>query len=119
MIFIFFGLYILLINKLYIYEWIIYSFNSIKINFILIIRYKLLIFTFLVILISSIILFHSVRYMDLNNEYYIYRFYYLILLFFISIIFLILRPNILTLLLGWDGLGLISYCLIFFLFIEI
>ena len=31
-----------------------------------------------------------------------------------SIIFLILRPNILTLLLGWDGLGLISYCLIIY-----
>ena len=46
------------------------------------------------------------------NKYLIKRFYYLIILFLLSIIFLILSPNILTLLLGWDGLGLISYCLI-------
>jgi NADH-ubiquinone oxidoreductase chain 5 len=65
-------------------------------------------------LISSIILLYRVSYINLDNEFYVYRFYYLILLFLISIIFLILRPNILTLLLGWDGLGLISYCLIIY-----
>lgn len=112
--FIFFGFYVLFINKMYIYEWIIYNINSIKIYFIFIIRFKLMIFVFLVILISSLILLYRVSYMDLNDKYLINRFYYLILLFLISIIFLILRPNILTLLLGWDGLGLISYCLIIY-----
>lgn len=112
--FIFFGFYVLFINKIYIYEWIIYDINSIKIYFIFIIRFKLMIFVFLVILISSLILLYRVSYMDLNDKYLINRFYYLILLFLISIIFLILRPNILTLLLGWDGLGLISYCLIIY-----
>ena len=29
-------------------------------------------------------------------------------------IILILRPNILTIILGWDGLGLISYCSIIY-----
>ena len=114
LVFIFFGLYILFINKLFIYEWIIYNLDSIKINLIVVIRFKLLIFIFLVILICSIILLYRVSYINLNNKYLIKRFYYLIILFLLSIIFLILRPNILTLLLGWDGLGLISYCLIIY-----
>lgn len=113
-IFIFFSFYILFINKLFIFEWLIYNINSIKINLILIIRFKLLIFIFLVILISSLILLYRIRYINLNNKYLINRFYYLMLIFLISIIFLILSPNILTLLLGWDGLGLISYCLIIY-----
>ena len=57
---------------------------------------------------------YRVSYINLNNKYLIKRYYYLIILFLLSIIFLILRPNILTLLLGWDGLGLISYCLIIY-----
>nr|QBP33710.1 NADH dehydrogenase subunit 5 [Bombus sibiricus] len=114
LIFMFFGLYILLINKLYVYEWMIYSLNSMKMNFILMISFKMLMFMFLVMLISSMILLYSVSYMDLNNEFNIYRFYYLMLLFLMSMIFLILSPNMLTLLLGWDGLGLISYCLIIY-----
>ena len=40
------------------------------------------------------------------------RFLYLIILFLISIYILILRPNILSIILGSDGLGLISYCLV-------
>nr|ALO64613.1 NADH dehydrogenase subunit 5 [Bombus lapidarius] len=114
MIFMFFGLYSLLVNKIYIFEWIIYSLNSMKMNFILMISFKLFMFTFLVMLISSVILLYSVSYMDLNNKFYIYRFYYLMLMFLMSMIFLILSPNMLTLLLGWDGLGLISYCLIIY-----
>nr|DBA43488.1 TPA_asm: ND5 [Bombus cullumanus] len=114
MMFMFFGLYILLVNKFYIYEWMIYSFNSVKMNFILMISFKLLMFTFLVMLISSMILLYSLSYMDLSNKYNVYRFYYLMLLFLMSMIFLILSPNMLTLLLGWDGLGLISYCLIIY-----
>nr|DBA43761.1 TPA_asm: ND5 [Bombus sichelii] len=113
-IFMFFGMYCLLINKIYICEWMIFSLNSMKMNFILMINFKLFMFTFLVMLISSMILLYSISYMDLNNKYYIYRFYYLMLMFLMSMIFLILSPNMLTLLLGWDGLGLISYCLIIY-----
>ena len=32
----------------------------------------------------------------------------LVLMFVISIIFLIISPNIISILLGWDGLGLVS-----------
>nr|WMQ53449.1 NADH dehydrogenase subunit 5 [Bombus lantschouensis]DBA43657.1 TPA_asm: ND5 [Bombus lantschouensis] len=110
----FFGFYILFINKLLIYEWMIYNLNSMKMNLILMVSFKLLMFLYLVMLICSMILLYSVSYMDLNNSYLIKRFYYLMMLFLMSMIFLILSPNMLTLLLGWDGLGLISYCLIIY-----
>nr|DBA43605.1 TPA_asm: ND5 [Bombus impatiens] len=113
-IFMFFSFYILFINKLFIFEWLIYNMNSMKMNLILMISFKLLMFIFLVMLISSLILLYSISYMNLNNKYLINRFYYLMLMFLISMIFLILSPNMLTLLLGWDGLGLISYCLIIY-----
>lgn len=32
----------------------------------------------------------------------------------LSIILLIIRPNIISILLGWDGLGLVSYCLVIY-----
>jgi NADH-ubiquinone oxidoreductase chain 5 len=32
----------------------------------------------------------------------------------LSIIFLIISPNLIRILLGWDGLGLISYCLVIY-----
>nr|DBA43878.1 TPA_asm: ND5 [Bombus polaris] len=114
LIFMFFGFYILLMNKFYIYEWIIYNMNSMKMNFILIISFKLLMFMFLVLFISSIILLYSMSYMNSENKFLIKRFYYLMILFLMSMILLILSPNMLTLLLGWDGLGLISYCLIIY-----
>lgn len=42
------------------------------------------------------------------------RFVLLVLSFVISIVFLIVSPNILTILLGWDGLGLTSYALVIY-----
>lgn len=38
----------------------------------------------------------------------------LVLLFVISIILLIISPNLIRILLGWDGLGLVSYCLVIY-----
>nr|DBA43774.1 TPA_asm: ND5 [Bombus picipes] len=113
-IFMFFSFYVLFLNKVFIYEWMIFNLNSMKMNFIFVISFKLLMFIFLVMLISSFILLYSISYMDLNNKYMIKRFYYLMYMFLMSMIFLILSPNMLTLLLGWDGLGLISYCLIIY-----
>lgn len=42
------------------------------------------------------------------------RFHYLLLSFVISMIFLIIRPNLLRVLLGWDGLGISSYLLVIY-----
>ena len=42
------------------------------------------------------------------------RFISLVLIFVVSITFLIISPNIICILLGWDGLGLVSYLLVIY-----
>lgn len=66
----------------------------------------------IVLFISSLVIYYREDYMygDVN----INRFIFLVLLFVLSIMFLIIRPNIIRILLGWDGLGLISYCLVIY-----
>lgn len=38
----------------------------------------------------------------------------MVILFILSILLLVLIPNVFILILGWDGLGLVSYCLVIF-----
>jgi len=63
-------------------------------------------------IISSLVILYSDDYMfgDLN----IIRVIMLVLMFVVSIIFLIISPNIISILLGWDGLGLVSYLLVIY-----
>jgi len=65
-----------------------------------------------VFIISSLVIFYSDNYLfgDLN----IFRFILLVLMFVVSIIFLIISPNLVSILLGWDGLGLVSYLLVIY-----
>ena len=42
------------------------------------------------------------------------RFLYLVLFFVVSMGFLIVSPNLIRILLGWDGLGLVSYALVIY-----
>lgn len=65
-----------------------------------------------VFFISRIVLFYRRGYIggDLNWL----KFTYLVVLFVFSIVFIVVRPNIVSILLGWDGLGLVSYCLVIF-----
>lgn len=66
----------------------------------------------LVRLISGCVLIFSVSY--IKDEIYFSRFILLIFIFVISIFLLILSPNLIRLLLGWDGLGVTSYLLVIF-----
>jgi len=65
-----------------------------------------------IMIISSIIFIYSVGYID--GEIYIGRFLMLILLFILSMLLMILSPNVVRILFGWDGLGLVSYCLVIY-----
>ena len=71
-----------------------------------------LLFTGFVFIISSLVILYSDDYMfgDLN----IIRFIILVLIFVISMMFLIISPNVISILLGWDGLGLVSYFLVIY-----
>jgi len=57
-------------------------------------------------------MYYSVDYMHTERD--LSRFGWLVLLFVISIMLLIFSPNLISLLLGWDGLGLVSYCLVIY-----
>lgn len=54
------------------------------------------------------------RIVYIRGRNFLERFVGLIILFIFSIILIILRPNIVRILFGWDGLGLVSYCLVIF-----
>lgn len=71
-----------------------------------------LLFISFIIIISSIIILY--RYVYIIGNKYVRRFIFLILLFVLSIILIIISPNIIRIIFGWDGLGLVSYCLIIF-----
>lgn len=42
------------------------------------------------------------------------RFYFLVFLFVMSMIIMVISPNLIRILIGWDGLGLVSYCLVIY-----
>nr|UKO33027.1 NADH dehydrogenase subunit 5 [Stenochironomus sp. 3CZ] len=108
----FMGILFLLMNFSCFLEWEIFSFNSNMILMVLIFDWISLLFMSFVLLISSLVIFYSKDYMgaDLN----INRFILMILLFVTSMMMMILSPNLISILLGWDGLGLVSYCLVIY-----
>lgn len=58
------------------------------------------------------VIFYSVYY--ISEDLFIFRFYLLVFIFIISMILIVVRPNLISILLGWDGLGLVSYCLVIY-----
>lgn len=70
------------------------------------------IFLFTVLLITGVVILFSGAYM--LAEVFFWRFHALVLLFVVSICILIIRPNLVSVLLGWDGLGVRSYLLVIF-----
>ena len=65
-----------------------------------------------VFLISGSVLFYRLGY--INSDLNLVRFFYLVFFFVLRIVFFVLIPDLICLLLGWDGLGLVSYCLIIY-----
>lgn len=65
-----------------------------------------------VILISFVVVIYRKRYMGGDNN--ISMFIILVFSFVLSILLLIISPNLIRILLGWDGLGLTSYCLVIY-----
>jgi NADH-ubiquinone oxidoreductase chain 5 len=65
-----------------------------------------LLFIGFVFIISSLIILYrdDCMFGDLN----IVRFISLVLMFVVSIMFLVISPNVISILLGWDGLRLVS-----------
>lgn len=108
----FLGLNFLIQDFVLFFEWEIFSINRTIIIIVIILDWISLIFISFVLFISSLVIYYRKDY--ISGDYFINRFILIVLLFVFSIIILILSPNIIRILLGWDGLGLVSYCLVIY-----
>nr|YP_004222770.1 NADH dehydrogenase subunit 5 [Bittacus pilicornis]ADW83142.1 NADH dehydrogenase subunit 5 [Bittacus pilicornis] len=106
------GMGFLSVDLTYFIEWEILSLNSNSIVMTVLLDWMSLMFMSFVLFISSLVIFYSEEYMggDMN----INRFILLVLMFVLSMMMLIISPNLISILLGWDGLGLVSYCLVIY-----
>jgi NADH-ubiquinone oxidoreductase chain 5 len=93
-------------------EWELISLGSSSISLVFIFDFMSLYFIRLVRLVAGRVILFRTSY--IRKEVYFGRFIGLVLSFIISIFLLILSPNIISLLLGWDGLGVTSYLLVIF-----
>nr|WMQ52881.1 NADH dehydrogenase subunit 5 [Marumba saishiuana] len=105
-------IYFIMNNLVIFLEWELISFNSISIVMSILIDWMSLLFLMFVLLISSVVIYYSKSYM--SSELNLFRFVILVMLFVFSMILLIISPNMISILLGWDGLGLVSYCLVIY-----
>nr|YP_009743778.1 NADH dehydrogenase subunit 5 [Parallelia stuposa]QIE12509.1 NADH dehydrogenase subunit 5 [Parallelia stuposa] len=105
-------IYFIMNNMVIFLEWEIISFNSMSIVMSILLDWMSLLFMMFVFLISSVVIYYSKSYM--SSELNLSRFIILVLLFVTSMMLLIISPNIISILLGWDGLGLVSYLLVIY-----
>nr|YP_010027243.1 NADH dehydrogenase subunit 5 [Papilio paris]QOS04235.1 NADH dehydrogenase subunit 5 [Papilio paris] len=90
----------------------IISFISMSIVMSILLDWMSLLFMMFVLMIFSSVIYYSKSYM--SSEKNLNRFIILVLLFVFSMILLIISPNMISIFLGWDGLGLVSYCLVIY-----
>nr|ATD12223.1 NADH dehydrogenase subunit 5 [Dryadomorpha sp. EMHAU-2015-Zz060407] len=109
----FFGMFFLLNNFSLLLEWTLFNYNSVSLNFIIYLDWISTLFIFVVFFISSMVILYSSVYMG-NYNYSSIRFLFLVLLFVFSMMLMVLSPNLVSIMLGWDGLGLVSYCLVIY-----
>nr|WGO57425.1 NADH dehydrogenase subunit 5 [Panesthia angustipennis cognata] len=104
--------YFIMSDLIYFIEWEVVNINSGCVVMIFLFDWMSLLFLSFVFFISSLVILYSDFYM--YGDYNMNRFIYLVLLFVMSMMFLIISPNMISILLGWDGLGLVSYCLVIY-----
>nr|UFQ24726.1 NADH dehydrogenase subunit 5 [Diestrammena japanica] len=109
---VFLGFLFIFYDLCYFIEWEVLTLNSSSIVMTLIFDWMSLLFMGFVLFISSLVIFYSDEYM--YGDFNINRFIILVLMFVLSMMFLIISPNLISILLGWDGLGLVSYCLVIY-----
>nr|YP_010490429.1 NADH dehydrogenase subunit 5 [Poecilasma litum]UWM12915.1 NADH dehydrogenase subunit 5 [Poecilasma litum] len=93
-------------------SWSLFTWGSSDVTFTFLFDWVSFSFTSFVLLISGSVFFYSGEYME--GELNISRFIFLMIAFVSSMGLLIFSPNLFSLLLGWDGLGLVSYCLVIY-----
>nr|YP_011010310.1 NADH dehydrogenase subunit 5 [Metrocoris ciliatus]WPW46925.1 NADH dehydrogenase subunit 5 [Metrocoris ciliatus] len=106
------GLFFLHEDMIYLLDWEFISLNSMLLTLTLVFDWISMFFCGCVFFISSMVVLYSHVYMidDINKI----RFLYLVLMFIFSMFMMIMSPNLISILIGWDGLGLVSYCLVIY-----
>nr|AUO29234.1 NADH dehydrogenase subunit 5 [Enallagma cyathigerum] len=106
------GIYFCIFNLCYFIEWEVLMLNSSSVVMTFLFDWMSLMFMGLVLFISSMVIFYSNDYM--SGDHFMVRFILLVIMFVMSMMLLIISPNMISILLGWDGLGLISYLLVIY-----
>lgn len=96
----------------YFIEWDLLIINSSSVVITFLFDWISFIFISFVLFISALVIYYRKEYMAEDPN--INRFILLVVIFVVSIILLIISPNLIRILLGWDGLGLVSYCLVIY-----
>nr|YP_010535695.1 NADH dehydrogenase subunit 5 [Alectorobius rudis]UYB78620.1 NADH dehydrogenase subunit 5 [Alectorobius rudis] len=106
------GVWFLMNLKVFLVEYYFLTLMNFEFKFYFLLDWMSMLFSSVVMFISGMVLIYSKDYMsgEKNKVYFCYG----VLLFVGSMILMILSPNLLMILLGWDGLGIVSYCLVIF-----
>nr|UYL27204.1 NADH dehydrogenase subunit 5 [Alectorobius amblus] len=107
-----YGLLCLINYKMYLLEYYIVELSNFEFKIYFFFDWMSLMFISVVLFISGMVIFYSNMYMSavVNKKFFLYG----VLLFVTSMILMILSTNLFMILLGWDGLGLVSYFLVIF-----
>nr|YP_010999249.1 NADH dehydrogenase subunit 5 [Rheocricotopus emeiensis]WPM93095.1 NADH dehydrogenase subunit 5 [Rheocricotopus emeiensis] len=112
MMFFMMSIFFIFYEKAYFIEYDLLMIQSVTIIMTFLFDWMSLMFMSFVLFISSLVIFYSKEYM--SEDKYINRFILLVVMFVFSMMMLIISPNLISILLGWDGLGLVSYCLVIY-----
>nr|QFG38890.1 NADH dehydrogenase subunit 5 [Pararetifusus carinatus] len=102
----------ILLDQNIILEWYIFQVSSCNMSFMLIFDPISLSFSNVVCLISGCVMLFSSSYM--SHDPFLKRFVWLVMLFVLSMNLLVFIPSLPALLLGWDGLGIVSFALVIY-----
>lgn len=106
------ALYLFSENKIILITWKIISWQSTSITLPIILDPWGCLFSSTVLFISANVIYFASRYIE--GDKFNQRFRHTVLLFVASINLLIFIPNLICLLLGWDGLGIVSFVLVIY-----
>nr|YP_010140033.1 NADH dehydrogenase subunit 5 [Hylica paradoxa]QQK57677.1 NADH dehydrogenase subunit 5 [Hylica paradoxa] len=107
------GLYFVLFDYSLLLEYNIYSCGSVVVFYIMLFDWFSFFFLSVVMFISCMVVLYSVDYVGVLS-FISYRFLLLVNLFVFSMFLMVISPNLISILLGWDGLGLVSYVLVIY-----
>nr|WMC21038.1 NADH dehydrogenase subunit 5 [Chtenopteryx canariensis] len=104
--------YVCMNNVCLLISWELMNCMSGSVDFDLVIDWMSCSFSGLVCFISGCVMVFTISYMKGDSN--LFRFVFTVMLFVLSMNFLIFIPGLVSLLLGWDGLGLVSFCLVIY-----